>query len=120
MSWFQEQMSAKFESKHWRLGKSEGTVDSIKILNRTVRYTEEGLVYDADEKHARSAIKSLGLEQARSVYTPAVREYAERKGVDLDEVDVQVLVHDWMLSLGTDGKYCTAIGGNGKEKESGK
>ena len=55
-----------------RLG--ESTVDQeIRILNRVVRVTLNGVVYKADPHHHELLTSSLGLEGGTSVLTPGVK-----------------------------------------------
>ena len=92
--WLQTTMEKRFESKHSRLGNSEGAVQQLKILNRSIKLTSEGIVYEADTRHVPAAIAALGLGDARSVSTPSVRDHGERRGADMDDVELNLLVED--------------------------
>ena len=43
----------------------------MRVLNRFVHWTEEGIEYEADQRHAEIIIQELGLkEESKSVNTP--------------------------------------------------
>ena len=55
LDWFKEQMENRFKGcikMRGKLGWSEGDDKSIRILNRVVTCTEQGLEYEADQRHA--------------------------------------------------------------------
>ena len=57
-----------------RIGSEEGDMKEMKILNRIVRITPEGLMYEADPRHAELLAQSLGLTDSKSVVTPGVKQ----------------------------------------------
>ena len=46
----------------------------MRVLNRIVRITDDGIEYEADQRHADLVIKQLALEKSNSVLTPADEE----------------------------------------------
>ena len=46
----------------------------MKILNRIARWTAGGLEYDADPRQAERLVADLGLEDAKRVGTPGVKQ----------------------------------------------
>ena len=60
---------------------SEGSdVKEIKILGRTVRWTKEGIEYEADSRHREELMKECGLkEDSKSLNCPAERGGEERE-----------------------------------------
>ena len=44
------------------------------MLNRIVRWTDEGITYEGDERHGRKIIDGMGLSASQQVGTPAIRE----------------------------------------------
>ena len=76
LDWYTAELEKVFEIKvRGRLG--EGTADSeIRILNRIVRVTPEGVRFEADPRHLELLARSLGLEGASSVLTPGVKPSA--------------------------------------------
>jgi hypothetical protein len=64
-----------------RLGPDEGGEKSVRILNRVVEWGEDGITYEADQRHAEIIKKDLGLyEETKSVVNAAERD--ERKNVE--------------------------------------
>ena len=58
-----------------RIGPEEGDDKSIRILNRVVEWTEGGIKYEADQRHAEIIIRELGLNgESNSVGTPGERD----------------------------------------------
>ena len=46
----------------------------IRLLNRIIRITDQGLLYEADPRHAELLAKSMNLEQCRQAATPGVKK----------------------------------------------
>ena len=44
----------------------------ISILNRIVRWTEEGLLYEADPRHVEKLLRDAGMEDCKPITTPGV------------------------------------------------
>ena len=59
------------------LGPEASMKKEIQILNRTLRWTKEGITYEADQRHAEIVIGEMNLKRANAVATPAVPESAE-------------------------------------------
>ena len=53
------------------------------MLNRIIRITDKGLLYEADPRHAELLAKSMGLEQSRTVATPGVKKPFNDEVMDL-------------------------------------
>ena len=81
LDWLKAEMSKRYElTENYRLGPGPKDTKEGKILNRIVRWTAEGLEYEADPRQAEKLITSLGLDGAASRTTPGVkvtREAAE-------------------------------------------
>ena len=55
------------------LGPEPGDCKSIRILNRCLEWTSEGIVYEADPKHVEITCSQLGLDKASyPITTPGV------------------------------------------------
>ena len=76
LDWYTAELEKVFEIKvRGRLG--EGTADTeIRILNRVIRITSQGVSYEADPRHHELLQRSLGLEGSTPVSTPGVKATA--------------------------------------------
>ena len=57
-----------------------------RILNRVVRWTEEGWEYEADQRHAEILVERLGMKEARAVATPGEEVKAELREKEQEEL----------------------------------
>ena len=73
----QRRMEQKYEIKAQYLGPESGMEDEIQILNWTLRWTKEGITYEAGQRHAEIVIKEMNMKQANTVSTPTVPESSE-------------------------------------------
>merc|ERR1712074_124440 len=65
LDWFREQIARRFEVKfRGRLGPTEKDDRAIRILNRVVTWTSEGIEYEADQRHAEIIVEHLGLSRS--------------------------------------------------------
>ena len=77
-------LKKSFECKiRGRLGSEAKDTKEIRLLNRIIRITEKGLLYEADPRHAELLAKSMGLEQSRSVATPGTKRPFSDEVMDL-------------------------------------
>ena len=53
---------------------SSGDEKELKVLNRIIRYTDQGIELEADLRHAELIVKQLGLEEAEPLTNPAAEE----------------------------------------------
>ena len=58
---------------------SYGSSESIKTLNRRVRWVRRGIVYQHDPRHVDVLVKDFGLEHGNSVQTPATHDATVEK-----------------------------------------
>ena len=56
------------------LGEGKGCVKEVRILNKIVRHTSEGIEMEADPRHAELVVRELGLEKAKTFNTPGTKE----------------------------------------------
>ena len=65
LDWFENEIK-KFEvTVRGRLGPGPDDVKSIRILNRIVEWSIDGLWHEADQRHAEIFVKELGMDQDR-------------------------------------------------------
>ena len=71
----QRAMKKRYEVKvRGRLGPEAKDDKSIRILNRILEWTAEGLNYEADQRHAEIIVEQLGLsEKKASISTPGIK-----------------------------------------------
>ena len=83
---FEEGMQKSFECKlKGRLGLRPEDCKEMRVLNRIVRVTDNGLLYEADPRHAEMLIKAFDLGEAKSVVTPGIKVVDEE--ADPDKID---------------------------------
>ena len=78
LKWLERQLSAKFEVKNEYLGPDTRHKQSIRVLNRVITWTAEGLTYEADQRHAEIIVQELGLGSSKAVTTPGSRDDAAK------------------------------------------
>ena len=75
IDWFEKTLANHFELKiRCRLGEHCTGPQQIRILNRIVTLTKDGLVYEGDPRHVDLLAGSLGLSASNSVLTPGVKD----------------------------------------------
>ena len=65
-----------------RLGPGKNDDKEVKILNRIARWTDEGVQYEADPRQAERLVSDLGLDDAKRVGTPGVKQTFEMASRD--------------------------------------
>ncbi|MDA8582761.1 reverse transcriptase domain-containing protein [bacterium] len=81
LSWFQKELEQRFEIKSARLGTGKDDEREAKVLNRVIRVTDSGWMYETDQRHAELLVEAFDLQEARPVCTP---------GEDLKSWEVEV------------------------------
>ena len=62
LDWFRERIQEKFEVKfRGRLGPDHGDDKAVRILNRILTWTNEGIRYEVDQRHAEIIIRCVKL-----------------------------------------------------------
>ena len=64
-------------------GEGTSEVQEGRVLNRVIRWTDEGMTYEADPRQHEKLISELGLEGAKAVVTPVVRPSPEALAADM-------------------------------------
>ena len=74
LDWYEIELAKHFEIKiRGRMGPG-GTCEQIKIFNRILALTADGLEYEADPRHVDLLASSMALSASHSVTTPGVKE----------------------------------------------
>ena len=84
--WYEDALAEKFEvKKRGHIGEGTGCVKEIRILNRILRLTDQGLRYEADPRHAELLVQALDL--TNSVTTPGVKGPSDDTNYDAMIID---------------------------------
>ena len=86
IEWFKAKISGRYESKHDVLGPGAKHQKSIRVLNRVLSWTPQGIEYEADQRHADIIVSELGLKEAKPVSTPGCKEDVDRMLADLGPI----------------------------------
>ena len=73
-------LGEKYKIKVEELGNQKGQSAEVRILNKVVRITDNGIELEADPRHAELVVKELGLEGAKPAMVPGSK--SECKGKD--------------------------------------
>ena len=92
LAWLQKCFEKRFEVTTTVLGPEEGQSREVRILNRIIRWTAEGIAYEPDPRHSEIAIRDLGLDAARTkaASTPGTKEETAASSVPTDATCVEV------------------------------
>ena len=59
LRWMQEQLEQKYELMVELLGPDQGQKQEVRVLNRILRWTKDGVEYEVDPRHAEIIIDSI-------------------------------------------------------------
>ena len=97
---FERGMTDTFECKlKGRLGTGDDDLKEMRVLNRIVRITSDGLLYEADPRHAEMLIKAFKLEGSKPVVTPGVKSSDPEPDPDKMDQDVAQEIRAIVASL---------------------
>ena len=92
---YEKGLASSFECKYkGRLGAEDKDLKEMRVLNRILRITPDGLMYEADPRHVELLAKSMGLETCKPVFTPGMKRDFKESILDLvlDEVEEEAPV----------------------------
>ena len=72
--WLNKELAHRYEIKSSYLGPDAWMEQEIRVLNRTIRWTPEGIEYEPDQRHAEIVIDQLNLTSAKPVATPGAND----------------------------------------------
>ena len=79
LDWFKAKLEERYElTEASRLGPGDTDDKEGRVLNRVVRWTPEGLEYEADPRQAEHLVADLNLEGAKTLGTPGCKPTAEQ------------------------------------------
>jgi hypothetical protein len=70
LKWMQKALEEKFALKSKVMGAHPDLLKELRVLNRTIKWKDQGITYEADDKHAATIVKDLNLEHCKSASTP--------------------------------------------------
>ena len=82
----QKTLEQKYKIKTEKLGQGDGCKSEIRILNKVLRATSEGIELEADPRHAELVVKELGLDNAKASLVPGSQGEVKKVG-KLNNVD---------------------------------
>ena len=72
-------LETKYKIKVEAMGCGEGDKSEVRILNKVIRMTKNGIELEADPRHAELAVKELGLDGSRPSPVPGSKEVTKDK-----------------------------------------
>ena len=78
LTWLHIELAKVWSVKQQILELGEGVQRQVRILNRLLTWTENGIEYEADQRHADITNKQMGLTASKLVVTPAVNDSAQQ------------------------------------------
>ena len=72
----------KYKIKVEVLGDKNGQTSELRILNKVVRLTKEGVELEADPRHVELTVRDLGLQDSRISLVPGAKEIKPRGSSD--------------------------------------
>ena len=77
LRWLDGELRKRLDIKTELLGPDPARhKQQVRVLNRVITWQEDGLIYEADQRHVEILIRELNLEHAKAVATPGTREEA--------------------------------------------
>ena len=79
LMWMKQEVEKRYKLKTQILGPGQHEEQQVRVLNRVLTWTKDGILYEADPRHVEILIKELGLTNAKSVCTPGTKEEGRTK-----------------------------------------
>ena len=90
LKWMRQELERRYELKTHVLGPDVGESTEVRVLNRIIRWSAEGVTYEPDPRHAEIIRQQLGLQNAKGVTSPGTKEQETepmRSSPDMDATD---------------------------------
>ena len=71
-------LKKRWETRDQLIGARSSDLKELHILNRTLRWCQDELVFAADPRHAREVVDELGVNKSKPVTSPVVVDSASR------------------------------------------
>ena len=82
---WRKSMEEKYELKVETLGPGKEDKKEVRVLNRILRWTKEGIEYEADPRHVEIMLKQLNIQDCKFVATPGTKEEGQIKEGDKND-----------------------------------
>ena len=106
LDWMKSEMQKKYElTETGRIGPAPSDGKEVKVLNRVVRWTTEGLEYEGDPRQSERFVRDLKLEGTKRVGTPGVKQVMEQIQQDKELPSAK---HTAFRAATARGKYISA------------
>ena len=87
LEWLEKSLQRKFDCKSKWIGPRSEDPQSQQVLGRVITRTSEGIMYEADPRHAETLIEAMGLQEAKSLSTPGSKELAKEDAEEMTRAD---------------------------------
>ena len=87
LKWMKAELEKHYEIKTQVLGPGSEDLQQVRVLNRVLTWTKEGIHYEADPRHAEIVCEQLGLKDAKGVVTPGTKDEGTTKENRDDKLD---------------------------------
>ena len=85
VTWFNTQMNATFETKSSTIGPGPSHDKYMRLLNRVITWSDEGITIEGDQRHAELIVKSFGMSAtSRGLATPIESDRHPELNEELD------------------------------------
>ena len=90
MKWLEESLAKNFLLKKEILGPGATETRTVNYLGREIRWTNEGLEYEADSKHVQILLQERQMTGCRGVVSPGIKEVSTDDEEPLDAADAHM------------------------------
>ncbi len=80
LQWSESRFKSNIEMKTSVVGADAGDECEVRVLNRIIRVSDDGIWIEADQRHAETIVKQLNLEAAKPSRTTGAKEAEPEEG----------------------------------------
>ena len=77
LEWLRVELENDYDIKTTIVGRRRGLEKEVRVLNRIIRWTEEGWEYEADQRHGEIIVGETCAEDVKPVMTPIAESKEE-------------------------------------------
>ena len=77
--WLESSLKSRYEIKSVMLGGGKDDEQEMRVSNRIITWTPQGIAYEPDQRHVEIILNELALENAKPVNTPWCTETQARE-----------------------------------------